>query len=153
MLGLISIKELSSSLSIPIEEDLFDGAAHRAVNMKIEKMTTASTETHEWFTYWLIIHKATNIGIGLVGFKGVPDASGSVEIGYGLNEKYRGNGYMSEAVKALVQWAFQHKSCKRVTATSVLSTNFASQKVLTNAGFTLDFANKENHNYSIIKKL
>jgi len=150
-IGLKSISELSDGLALPLESDLFEGVVSRAVKMKIEKMITASEETHKWFTYWLIVLKVEKIGVGLAGFKGLPDISGSVEIGYGINEKHRGKGFMSEAVKALVQWAFLSDTCSRVTATSVLTDNFASQKVLLNAGFKLDSATPEYQNYSISK--
>lgn len=152
MLGLTSINDLSDSLAIPLEADLFEGVVQRAVTLKIEKMKTASVETHDWFTYWMIVLKEENIGVGLAGFKGIPDPSGSVEIGYGLNEKYRANGYMSESVRALVQWAFEHENCTKVTATSVLVSNLASQKVLKNAGFSLDSSTTEYQNYSIVKQ-
>ncbi|PKN97648.1 MAG: hypothetical protein CVU42_15260 [Chloroflexi bacterium HGW-Chloroflexi-4] len=150
-IGLNSISKLSDDLALSLESDLFEGVVSKAVNMKIEKMKTAAEETHEWFTYWLIVPKVEKIGVGLAGFKGLPDISGSVEIGYGLNEKYRGKGYMSEAVKALVQWAFFSDTCNRVTATSVFTDNIASQKVLLNAGFKLDSATSECQNYSISK--
>ena len=70
-----------------------------------------------------------NIAAGLVGFKGLPTGEGSVEIGYGLASIYQGLGYMTEAVKALVQWAFSHPDCKRVTA-NTHPENIRSRRVL-----------------------
>lgn len=150
-LGLDSIEELSNALGIPLDSQLFEGVVQRAVKMKIEKMRTAPIEFHVWFTYWLIVINAEKMGAGLVGFKGCPDQGGSVEIGYGINEQFRGNGYMSEAVKALIKWAFLHDNCTKVTATNVLATNFASQKVLLHSGFKLDSQTPEYHNFSILK--
>ena len=87
--------------------------------MKIDKMITLEESLHPWQTYWLIIVSAENAGVGLAGFKGVPNAYHSTEIGYGIDPAYQNRGYMSEAVKALVDWALQHPFCSKVTATSV----------------------------------
>ena len=151
ILGLNSIEDLSNSLGIPLDKALFEGVVSRAVSMKVEKMSKTAVDFHEWFTYWLIVIKAGKTGVGLVGFKGSPDQDGSVEIGYGIDEKYRRNGYMSEAVKALIKWAFLYDNCTRVTATNVLANNYASQNVLLHSGFKLDSQTTEYHNFSILK--
>lgn len=90
---------------------------------------------HPWQTYWLIVLRDENIGVGLVGFKGKPDAAGEVEIGYGIDPVYQGKGYMTEAVGALVKWAFAHQECKAITAHEVRVDNYPSQKVLVKNGF------------------
>ncbi len=128
--GLASIKQLAAEMNIPLVENLISGTAERAINMKIGKMQSISEELHPWFTYWLIVIDSENIGAGLVGFKGNPDANGEVEIGYGIDPIYQSRGYMSEAVKALVEWAFSHPECKAINATNVVPNNFPSQKVL-----------------------
>jgi [ribosomal protein S5]-alanine N-acetyltransferase len=150
--GLHSINELSSGINIPLVPTLISGVVQKAVKMKIEKMEKEPVELHNWFTYWLIIIKADNIGIGLVGFKGSPDSAGSVEIGYGLDENFRGQGFMSEAVKALLAWAFSHSDCNNVTATNVLKTNFASQKVLRNNQFIVKTETQEVMNFILPKQ-
>lgn len=142
--GLVSINEMSDIINISLVPTLFAGVVQRAVSMKIEKMEKEPVELHEWFTYWLIVIKEPNIGGGLVGFKGSPDSNGAVEIGYGLDESFRGQGYMSEAVKSLLTWAFSHPSCKFVTATNVLKTNIASQKVLHHNRFIVRSESEES---------
>lgn len=129
-LGSSSIKQLAAELNIPLVENLISGNAERAVNMKIAKMQSIPEELHPWFTYWLIVIDSEKIGAGLVGFKGNPDAKGEVEIGYGINPIFQSRGYMSEAVKALIEWAFSHPECKAINATNVVPDNFPSQKVL-----------------------
>ena len=90
---------------------------------------------HPWQTYWLVEVTADSFGAGLAGFKGYPDKSGSSEIGYGIDPAYQNQGYMSEAVQALVTWALQHPYCKRVTATTV--ENPASRRLLEKLGARL----------------
>ncbi len=128
--GLKSIKQLALELNIPIIENLISGNTERAVYMKVGKMHSVPEELHPWFTYWLIVIDGENIGAGMAGFKGNPDKNGEVEIGYGIDPIYQSRGYMSEAVKALVDWAFSHPECKAINAPNVLPNNFPSQKVL-----------------------
>lgn len=43
--------------------------------------------------------------IGVDGFKGAPNENGDVEIGYSILEEYQRQGFGSEAVAALTDWA------------------------------------------------
>lgn len=54
--------------------------------------------------------------VGICGFKGKPDRSGSVEIGYSVLRSFRVQGYATEAVERLVGWAFSHQNVVEVTA-------------------------------------
>lgn len=72
--------------------------------------------------------------IGEAGFKGLPDAAGVVEIGYGVAKSHRERGYASEAVSALCTWAFEHHNVRRVRA-ECLPTNAGSIGVLRSVGF------------------
>jgi len=141
--------ELAAQLGFPLAKDLFAGVATRAVRMKIEKMKNADPVFHPWFTYWLIVIQKEQLGAGLVGFKGIPDSQGAVEIGYGIDESQRGKGYMSEAVHALIQWAFEKPGCQAVTATGVLRNNIASQRVLMHCGFELAGGTPEGLNFKL----
>ncbi len=87
----------------------------------------------EWMG--LIIRKHERVLVGDVGFKGLPDAEGAVEIGYSIVPAYQGNGYASEATQAMVNWAFGHESVRRVTA-NCLNDNRASIRVLQTVGMT-----------------
>lgn len=133
--GLASVRQLSGELNIPIVADLMSGVAAEAINKKLAIMRDLPPELHPWCTYWLLVLDSDKIGMGLAGFKGVPDAGGSVEIGYGINPIYEGRGYMTEAVCALVEWAFSHPECQQVTA-NTLPDNIASRKVLVKNGFS-----------------
>jgi len=133
--GLTSLPELSGSVGAKLVSSLFEGVVNRAVRMKIEKMSIVDQSLHPWYTYWLIVITGELIGTGMVGFKGVPNEKGWVEIGYGIDLLYQRLGYISEAVQAMIDWAFSHKECLAITATAVLVNNFASQKVLLRNGF------------------
>ena len=127
-LCLTNLPALETELGLSISRDMLTERVHRAIRTKIEKMLGMDAAHHPWQTYWLIIVSERNFGAGLAGFKGVPDADGSTEIGYGIDPAYQNQGYMSETVKALIEWAFQNPFCNTVTATGV--ENPASRRLL-----------------------
>lgn len=91
-----------------------------------------------WWSWYFVVSDETageRVLIGDGGFKGPPAADGSVEIGYSVLARFRNKGYATEAVKALVMWAFEHPQVKRVVA-EALAENQASIRVLDKAGFT-----------------
>jgi ribosomal-protein-alanine N-acetyltransferase len=68
------------------------------------------------FWYLLTEIQGRNYAIGICGFKGRPDASGSAEIGYSVLSQFRNQGFASEAVQRLLTWAFSHQSVNEVAA-------------------------------------
>ncbi len=56
-----------------------------------------------------------------------------IGIGYVMNRAYQGKGYMTEATRAIIDWAFQQPSIYRVYATTDVD-NIASQRVMEKAG-------------------
>jgi RimJ/RimL family protein N-acetyltransferase len=54
--------------------------------------------------------------VGICGFKGKPSEDGTVEIGYSVLGRYQKSGFASEAVAALVSWAFGKPEVKVVIA-------------------------------------
>jgi len=93
----------------------------------------ASPERSEWSAEWKIKSRDGSL-VGGIGFKGGPDKNGTVDIGYGIFPEFRNRGYASEAVGAMVKWAFTHKEVKAVQAQTDPG-NFISQRVLSANGF------------------
>ena len=88
-----------------------------------------------WHAIWVIAlknHPGTVVGD--LSFKG-PPADGTVELGYGLRSGCCGNGYMTEAVRAVCAWAFTQPGVDRVEAETDPE-NRASRRVLAACGFT-----------------
>ena len=85
-----------------------------------------------WYCIWIIESKDGSY-LGNLSFKGFND-DGSVEIGYGIDEAYQGQGYATEAVNAAVMWALQQPGVTRVEAETE-SDNKASQRVLEKCEF------------------
>lgn len=86
-----------------------------------------------WYTNWQIFLLADNTPIGSLCFKGGP-VNGAVEIGYGIDEPYQNQGYATEAVKAMLAWAFGQQGVYFITAETEKD-NLASIQVLKNNVF------------------
>jgi RimJ/RimL family protein N-acetyltransferase len=124
---------LGPELGVSISLEFMDDPARRATGFKVNKMSKLASQTHPWYTFWLIVLIANCHGVGLAGFKGDPNERGEVEIGYGIAPAYRNQGYSTEAVKALTAWAFQDPVCKTILA-DTLKDNAASNRVLAKVG-------------------
>ena len=143
---------LEEKLGIRLSRDIMTEAVIRALEMKIEKMAAVNVKEHVWFTYWLIVTKDDLFGVGMVGFKGTPNVYNATEIGYGIDPAYQNRGYMTEAVKALVDWAFNYPYCycQVVTATDV--TNLASRRLLEKLGAKLVLENEQSTSWEFVNE-
>ncbi len=79
------------------------------------------TEASGW-VLWFVVQRAAEsadgarTAVGCCGFKGLPAADGTCEIGYGVLPEFRRKGYASEAARSLIDWAFAHACVTRVVA-------------------------------------
>jgi ribosomal-protein-alanine N-acetyltransferase len=83
--------------------------------------------------YWVLTDGDSRVLIGSGGFTGAP-FNGEVMIGYSVLDPFQRQGYGSEAVNALVNWAFAHPSVLRIVA-ETLHENKASISLLEKCGF------------------
>ena len=91
-------------------------------------------EKRMWYATWnMELKQEPKTIVGDLCFKGITD-DGMVEIGYGLKEGYCGNGYMTEAVRALTLWALSQNNVSRVEAETDPD-NQPSKNVLAKVGF------------------
>ena len=72
--------------------------------------------------------------IGYINFHGPPSPEGWAEVGYEILPPYRRQGYATEAVKALFDWAHREHGVKRFRA-SVSPLNEASLALIKRLGF------------------
>lgn len=140
---------LELDLHVKLSRDVVTYVVHRAMRIKLSKMASAAKKDYPWFTYWLMVIEPAEFGAGLIGFKGAPDSRGAVEVGYGIDPAYRGQGYTTEALQGLVQWAFQQDACKIITAQTVQ--NPPSMRVLEKSGFHLVTEDHEVCSFEIVR--
>jgi ribosomal-protein-serine acetyltransferase len=91
----------------------------------------------------LIFDKKDNTLIGTTGFHHVVWEVPCLEMGYWIRNQYSGQGYMTEAVNAITQYAFKQLHMKGVAITCGRD-NIRSKKIPERLGFHLEGALKAN---------
>jgi len=81
---------------------------------------------------WVVIEPVEGVVVGSAGFHGEPE-NGLLELGFGIHEAYRNEGYATEATRALVEWALRRDGVREVVAECEPS-NAPSVRVLEKAG-------------------
>ena len=109
------------------------------------------SENRIWYAPWKMLLKKERTYIGDLGFKG-PARENAVEIGYGILKEYEGNGYTTEAVKAVMDWAFGMEGVAFVEAETDPE-NKASQRILEKLGFVPDGEGEEGPRFASEKPL
>ncbi len=88
---------------------------------------------------WAVVEKKTGRVIGSVGLHadGKREVEGARMLGYALGENYWGQGYATEAARAVVRFAFEDLNC-RVLSVYHFPTNPKSKHVIKKLGFTYE---------------
>jgi [ribosomal protein S5]-alanine N-acetyltransferase len=116
-----SKRTISTDLKEAMEETILPNVADKSKNYLFNSL-------------WTIILKSENVMVGDYCFFGEPKEDGTVEMGYGTYDAYQGNGYMSEAISAAIQWVLSQENVKTVLADTEKA-NIASYKILEKNGF------------------
>ena len=106
---------------------------------KLEKEIADDEDHYLFFTEFLIVLKENDHIIGSIDYKYVPK-DGVTEVGYGLNPLYSGHGYMTEALRAFLEFG-KGLGIKAVKA-DTLPDNISSQNVLKKCGFRFTHEDK-----------
>ncbi len=134
--------EMFTHLDSRLEDSLGISRAERELTLQyrdaIRKYTInwmkEEPENYLFATIWVIVEKASDTVAGDIGFKRKADENGYIEIGYSTQPKFRVQGYMTEAIGAMVNWAFTHPEVKAVIA-ETREDNIPSIKALKKNGF------------------
>jgi [ribosomal protein S5]-alanine N-acetyltransferase len=123
-------REFFEEHSPEVNEEFYTEAYQRERIVQYSK-DRAADERYDF----LVIHKADNRIIGTVSLSFVVRGPlQSCMIGYSLDKDYNGKGYMTEAVKQAVSYAFGELKFHRITGEASPG-NPGSIRVLENAGF------------------
>lgn len=128
-----NIIELEKQLNCVYKAEPIEGIFKQILEEQL-KATFNDKENYMWHSFWLVIRKTDRIVVGLIDFKNVPDDKGEVEIGYGLGKEFEHNGYITETVKKICEWAMNNPKVKNIIAETDIE-GIASQKILKNCGF------------------
>nr|WP_242056873.1 GNAT family N-acetyltransferase [Planktothrix sp. FACHB-1355] len=86
---------------------------------------------------WGIQHKADGKIIGTCGFVDWIYNDDRAEVGYALSRKYWGKGYMTEAVRAVIDFGFRTMELNRIEARCKIE-NIASARVMEKVGMQFE---------------
>lgn len=125
-------QKMEWNLGVKITDTELEKPLSEAMRTSLE-MVLENKKHYLWFTSWEIVLKKENRIIGGLCFKGCPDEKGRVEIGYGMQDEYKCKGYMTEAVKELIDWAFRFNHVTEVIAETEKD-NLPSHRVLEKIG-------------------
>jgi|YNPMSStandDraft_1061717.scaffolds.fasta_scaffold63312_2 ribosomal-protein-alanine N-acetyltransferase len=145
-------QQLEAELGCAVSGGMIRPAMSSAIGIKIARMKQADEADHAWYTWWLVILKAENRGVGLVGFKGGLNRYGEAEISYGIEPAAEGRGYATEAARALIGWAFRDPRCTAVTAQVSDKSNIASLRVLEKCRMRLVREDEEGSYWKVSRK-
>ena len=98
-------------------------------------LNLAAGEASQGYGGWIILLKQNREIVGSTGFVGMPDTSGSIEIGFGIVPSRRRCGYCFEAACALRDWGIGQQDVRRIVA-RCSEDNIESQKIIRKLGFT-----------------
>lgn len=83
---------------------------------------------------WIIVRKSDGIKMGTCGFHRWNFNESNVEIGYDLKKEFWGNGYMSEALNAMIDFAKTNMKLKMINA-HIYIENQKSIQLVSKLGF------------------
>lgn len=101
-----------------------------------EKYRKGLITYHLSFKNFLMVEKSTGTIVGRIGYHTWKAVHSRAEIGYALHrEEHKGKGYMTEAMKAILQYGFEHMNLNRVEAFASPE-NIPSIRLIEKYGFT-----------------
>lgn len=121
----LNLNETSRTISPELKE---------AFEQTILPKVADKTKNYLYSTLWTAISKTQNKMIGDLCIVGEPNADREIEIGYGTYDEFQGNGFMTEIVGGIIEWAKAQQIVKAIIA-STEKANTASFKVLEKNNF------------------
>lgn len=127
------ISELEKDLKCSYKGEPLEGFFFEIVKGQL-KITHDDVENYIWHSFWFIMRKSDRVVVGSADFKDIPNKNKEVEIGYGMDKAFEHNGYMTETVTAMCDWAMKQENVNHVIAETYID-GLASQRVLQRCGF------------------
>lgn len=122
----LNLEQTARTLSVELIE---------ALQQTILPNVSDPTKNYLYSTLWTVISKKDRKMVGDICIVGEPNAAGEIEIGYGTYEAFRGRGFMTEAVGALLKWTQTQPNVISVIA-STKKDNIASMVILEKNNFS-----------------
>ncbi|WP_333809751.1 GNAT family N-acetyltransferase [Flavobacterium sp.] len=137
--ALRSNPEIMKYIPRPLATTIEDALAHiKLINEKIDENIDIN---------WAVTEKGNDKCIGLMGFYRTQPENFRTELGYMISPEHKGKGYVTEAVKTLLDFAFNTLNFHSIEAV-IDSRHIASERVLQKNGFEKEAHFKENFFYN-----
>ena len=143
-LHLISIDDLLALDANPTNPEIFKNKTftnpHRVLQTGPSPVRYRAPQVRKnpdlniWFIRW-IVERATQQVVGSISFHGPPNEQGMLEVGVGIAEPSRGNGYAKEALLGFWGWALNQENV-RIFRYTVSARNLASMAIIKFFEFT-----------------
>ncbi len=123
------------------DEDMLQFINTKRLTNKAEAVTQINflnqgTEDNQWIVWVIALQSdASSRYIGSICLWNLSWENGTAELGYGLLPPYQGNGYMQEALEAVVAFGFQEMKVKTIEVVTEVM-NHKSLTLLDRNGFT-----------------
>lgn len=126
-----NVHDLEKDLTLTYHAEPLEGE-FREIAKRQSRLCEDDENNHLWHTFWMF-HLDRQM-IGAAYFGGVPVREGEVSVAFGINSDFMNQGYTTEALNKLVEWAFRQEGVKNVVAETGKD-NHAAQRVLEKCGF------------------
>lgn len=87
-----------------------------------------------WFIRWIVLRETKEI-VGSISFHSSPDELGMIEIGFGISQGCRNNGFGTEALLGMWSWVITQPGVKILRYT-VSASNLPSMAIISKFGFS-----------------
>jgi RimJ/RimL family protein N-acetyltransferase len=104
------------------------------VEFNAKRLEQHPQEAGWWFWYIVGRESTEHVAVGVASFKGPPSETGTIEVGCSVLEPFQGLGFATEAIAALVTWAFTHSEVNTILA-ETYPEHTGSIRVLEKNGF------------------
>jgi [ribosomal protein S5]-alanine N-acetyltransferase len=130
--------EAAAILGAELPDDWPDRHDEGFLRLRLGQMRR-DPESQQWLVRAIVLPGAQARMIGHAGFHGAPGVNGprkpgALELGYAVFPPFRGRGYATETVVALIEWAQAEHNIRRFIA-SVSPTNGPSLAIVKKLGF------------------
>ena len=129
-----SVERCESETGLPLADGLRAMFVSGEVSPAWVDQLRAAPGPDPWTLGFAVVHRDDGRVIGSAGFKGPPGEDGSAEIAYAIAPGYQGNGFATEAARALVAFALERVDVTSIRAHTMPENN-ASGHVLAKCGF------------------
>ena len=94
----------------------------------------ADPSTNIWFIRWIVLRETKEV-VGSISFHAPPNETGMIEIGFGVCEPCRNQGFGKEALLGMWKWVVDQPGVSTLRYT-VSATNAPSMAIINSLGFT-----------------